>query len=186
VREVREGGNTRLPPGILVLSLGPVGIRNLPRIELGAVLEISTVSSPSLRGARTALSGGPVLLQDGKPRVLHLSNSYAYEYRSMLERHPRAAIGWNKKCFFLVEVDGRQWHLSVGMTLEELSDFMVTLGCEEAMNLDGGGSATFWYSGRIRNSPCDGMERPIANSLIIVKKTVEMGKANDVHVQSSN
>ena len=90
----------------------------------------------------------------------------------MLERHPRSAIGWNKNWFFLVEVDGRQRDLSVGMTLDELSNYLVKLGCEEALNLDGGGSATIWYQGEVRNSPCDGYERPIANSLVVLRKPV--------------
>ena len=37
-----------------------------------------------------------------------------------MERHPRSAVGWNADSYFLVEVDGRQRGLSVGMTLEEL------------------------------------------------------------------
>jgi exopolysaccharide biosynthesis protein len=56
------------------------------------------------------------------------------------------------------------------MTLNELSAFMVELGCVGAMNLDGGGSATLWYDGRVRNRPCDGNERQIANTLIVRKK----------------
>jgi exopolysaccharide biosynthesis protein len=44
------------------------------------------------------------------------------------------------------------------------------LGCKEAMNFDGGGSATLWYDGQVRNSPCDRMEREIANCLVIVCK----------------
>jgi exopolysaccharide biosynthesis protein len=88
----------------------------------------------------------------------------------MFERHPRAAIGWNQNWYFLVEVDGRQRGLSVGMTLDELSSFMMSLGCEEAMNCDGGGSATLWFEGEVRNSPCDRAEREIANSLVIAKR----------------
>lgn len=88
----------------------------------------------------------------------------------MRERHPRTAVGWNGRCLFLVEVDGRQKNLSVGMTLDELAKLLTKLGCEEAMNFDGGGSATLWYDGQVRNSPCDRMEREIANCLVIVKK----------------
>ncbi len=80
------------------------------------------------------------------------------------------AIGWNEKYLFLVEVDGRQKRLSVGMTLEDLAKFLVKLGCNDAMNFDGGGSATLWFDGQVRNSPCDRMEREIANCLVIVRK----------------
>jgi exopolysaccharide biosynthesis protein len=87
----------------------------------------------------------------------------------MVEKHPRSALGWNKDSYFWVEVDGRQKE-SVGMTLNELAAFMVELGCEEAMNLDGGGSSTLWFEGSVRNHPCDGYERPVANSLALVRK----------------
>ena len=72
--------------------------------------------------------------------------------------------------FFLLVVDGRQKDLSIGMTLGELAEFMLKLGCTEAMNLDGGGSSTFWLDGKIMNSPSDGHERRIANGLILLQK----------------
>jgi len=46
----------------------------------------------------------------------------------------------------------------------------VKLGCTEALNLDGGGSATFWFMGQVMNSPSLGSERPVGNALIIVRK----------------
>ena len=58
-------------------------------------------------------------------------------------------------------------------TYKDLTDYLVKLGCEEAMILDGGGSATLWYDGEVRNNPCDGYERTIANSLIVVQKTAK-------------
>ena len=56
------------------------------------------------------------------------------------------------------------------MTLQELSAEMLKIGCEQAMNLDGGGSATLWFEGKVRNHLCDGYERKIANGLTIVEK----------------
>jgi len=94
----------------------------------------------------------------------------------MFERHPRTAIGWNSKYYFFVEVDGRQKRLSAGMTLDELTGLLEELGCENGMNLDGGGSATLWCLGKVRNSPCDGRERELANSLVAVwKEELENG-----------
>src|SRR5207249_3879784 len=79
------------------------------------------------------------------------------------------AIGWNKDYFFLVEVDGRQRSLSVGMTFPELATYMINLGCEEAMNLDVGGSATMWVLGNVMNSPSEGHARPAANAHVLVQ-----------------
>jgi exopolysaccharide biosynthesis protein len=77
-------------------------------------------------------------------------------------------MGWNKTHYFLVEVDGRQ-KISAGMTFPELAAYMVKIGCEEAINLDGGGSATIWVYGSVMNSPSEGRERPAANGLVVVR-----------------
>ena len=56
------------------------------------------------------------------------------------------------------------------VTLPELANYMVKLGCEEATNFDGGGSATMWVMGNVMNSPSEGHERPAANALVLVQK----------------
>ena len=89
--------------------------------------------------------------------------------RDSLQIHPRTAIGFSTNYFFMVVVDGRQKELSVGMYPAELARLMVLLGCTEAMNEDGGGSSTFWLQGVVRNSPCGGKERSLANGLAIVQ-----------------
>jgi len=169
IREIRDKGDTPVRPNTLVLSLGTVALRRLPAVTNGAVIRIFTTSDPALHGVRTAIAGGPVLVRNGRAQKPPPVAAETYEYTSMFERHPRAAVGWNQSAFFLVEVDGRQRNLSVGMTLQELGRFLVNLGCQEAMNFDGGGSATLWFDGEVRNSPCERAEREIANSLVITK-----------------
>lgn len=170
VREVREAGDTPLTPGILVLSVGPLLARTLPPVPVGTEMGLRLDSTPSLAGAITGLAGGPVLVRGGRRQRIVPPPVEEYEFTTMRERHPRSAIGWNQRHFFLVEVDGRLKGLSVGMTLDELAAYLVQLGCREAINLDGGGSATLWFEGQVRNQPCDGRERPIANSLIVVRR----------------
>jgi exopolysaccharide biosynthesis protein len=169
VRAVRNEGRTPITPETMVLSIGPgVTGPDSSLVSTGQEIQISTETTPSLRGAQAAISGGPILVRGGKVVRIPASTSSAYQSRSAFERHPRSAIGWNDANYFLVEVDGRQDE-SVGMTLRELSGYLLELGCTDAMNLDGGGSATLWYAGRVRNQPCDGTERPVANSVVIVK-----------------
>ena len=170
VREIRSEGNLPLSPDVMVLSFGTGAAKQFGGLKTNVVLQISTASSPSLSLARSAISGGPVLIRNGKRQKIQAEADAAYEFSSMLEQHPRSAIGWNDSAFFLVEVDGRQKDLSVGMSLDELSTFLAKLGCQEAMNLDGGGSSTLWYDGTVRNNPCDGYERTIANSLVVTRK----------------
>jgi hypothetical protein len=170
VREVRRDGNTVLWSNSLVLSLGPAIAEKFQDVSAGALVRISTRSTPALPDAINAISGGPALVLGGRPQKVRAAPDAAYEISSMLERHPRTAFGWNNRSFFLVQVDGRQKELSLGMTVQELSGFLVKLGCTEAINLDGGGSSCLWFDGKIRNHPCDGRERLVANSLIVLEK----------------
>ena len=93
-----------------------------------------------------------------------------------VDLHPRSAAGYsrNGRYLYLLVVDGRQPHYSEGMTLAELAQFMLSMGAQYAMNLDGGGSSTLVVQDadgkpRVLNSPIDnyipGRERPVANHL---------------------
>ena len=176
VREIRAAGNTSLSSNSMVLSLSPAIMEQFQGVTTGAGLQISTRSLPNLLNAKNAISGGPVVLRNGKPQKIRAAPDAAYEFSTMLERHPRTAFGWNDQSFFLVQVDGRQKDLSLGMTLDELSGYLAKLGCREAINLDGGGSSSLWFAGKVRNNPCDGYERGIANSLIVLRKKSDAGK----------
>jgi hypothetical protein len=74
-------------------------------------------------------------------------------------RHPRAALGLAPGRILAVACDGRSRH-DCGLTLEELAALMAGLGCESAINLDGGGSTTLISGGRLRNRPRGDYERP--------------------------
>ena len=160
VKETRNDGDAPLTPDTMVLSIGPDLLSRVPNAQQGAVLQIVTDTSPALDEVTTAIGGGPAIVRGGK----------TIDRNEVNVRNPRTAIGWNRDYFFLVEVDGRQRYLSVGMTTQELSEYMVTLGCDSAMSLDGGGSATCWVYGQVMNRPSEGFERPMANSLILVQK----------------
>jgi hypothetical protein len=96
---------------------------------------------------------------------------------------PRTAIGISEdrnKVYILV-VDGRNFSYSNGMTYTELGQCLSALGAYEAINLDGGGSSTFFIRNtpdftesrfELRNWPTDrgGQERAVANGLLIVGK----------------
>ena len=169
VRESRSGGEGPIPAGTVVLSLGPA-LKPAPNVATGAVVRLVLATTPSLLGAKTALGGGPVILRDGEVLKARPDSAGAYESTTMFERHPRSAVGWNARDFFLVEVDGRQKQFSVGMTLEELGAEMARLGCTDGVSFDGGGSAALWYDGAIRSRPSEGHERPVANALVIVRR----------------
>jgi exopolysaccharide biosynthesis protein len=57
------------------------------------------------------------------------------------------------------------------MTFPELAAYMAKIGCEEAINLDGGGSATIWVYGNVMNNPSEGRPRPGANALVVMRRS---------------
>lgn len=160
VREVRRGGNSPTSAETLVLSFSPGAAARVPKIEPGTEIQLSLATSPSLAGAPMGLGASPTLVRNGK--VATWSGSQP--------RHPRTAIGWNDKSFFLVEVDGRQRNYSIGMTFPEIADYMHKLGCSHAVNLDGGASATMWVMGTVVNRPSAGFDRLAANALVVLQK----------------
>lgn len=125
------------------------------------------------------VSGGPLLVKDGEFGIPKEKGHFASSF--VTSRHPRTAIGYSKtsKRLYLVIVDGRQKNLSIGVSLKELSDYMMKLGCDSALNLDGGGSSTLVLKDKITNNPSDlGGARKVANCIIIVKNKSESRKNN--------
>ena len=116
--------------------------------------------------ARQVMAGSNVLLQRRK-KVVETESKFS------TTRHPRTAVGVsdNGSKLILVVVDGRKPERSVGMSLDELADLMLRLGCDDALNLDGGGSSTLVLRNPqtneliTMNSPSDGKQRPVANVL---------------------
>ena len=116
-------------------------------------------------GGLQVIGGFPLLLQDGSVvGDLEVSDRPAFA----TVRHPRTGVGYDKDTghLWLVVVDGRQADYSSGMSLPEFAQLFNALGVEDALNLDGGGSATMWVRGEVVNRPSDpNGERPVANSL---------------------
>ncbi|OWA37962.1 exopolysaccharide biosynthesis protein [Saccharibacillus sp. O16] len=118
--------------------------------------ETTTSSSELLaEGALNTLSFGPILVQDGQITSDFSSVSIDNNFgnRSIEEANPRTAIGMiSAHHYVFVVVDGRSSE-SRGMTLIELAQTMKDLGASEAYNLDGGGSSTMYFMGRVVNNP---------------------------------
>ena len=109
----------------------------------------TTKYGSATKGWKYAIASGPVLMENGEivtysPESIKGSESF-YD-----KRHPRTIIGVSKnakgraeKVFFIV-IDGRFPAQADGATIKECADIAYFLGCDEALNLDGGGSSTIW------------------------------------------
>lgn len=125
---------------------------------------------PDLKDQIKEAVGGRVwLVQDGA--VVKQTNNTV---------EPRTSIGVSEDGtqVYMLAVDGRNFHYSNGMSYDELGQCLKALGAYNAINLDGGGSTTFFIRNtpdftddrfEIRNWPSDngGDERSVANGLLI-------------------
>jgi Phosphodiester glycosidase len=112
-----------------------------------------------LAPAGDLLQAGPLLVADGRSAVaegadLEGFSSGARQFDSDITdgRFPRAALASTGERLLAVACDGRTPR-DAGMTLDELAEALVALGAQEAINLDGGGSASLVHAGRLRNRP---------------------------------
>jgi hypothetical protein len=104
------------------------------------------------------LQAGPLLVADGgivaeadDPEGFSAA-SHQFDSDITNGRYPRAALALAGERMLAVVCDGRT-HGDAGMTLAELADALLRLGATDALNLDGGGSASLIYGGRLRNRP---------------------------------
>lgn len=162
VLEIRRQGDAEIPRDRMVLSISRKADASVPTVASGDSLLLSTAFAEDMADVVTAVGGGPPLLADG--RILVKPPAKA------AKPAPRTAVGMNDAHIFLAVVDGRQADLSIGMSRRELAEFMQGLGCTEALNLDGGGSATLWLSGQVVNSPSGGRSRAVGNCLILLRR----------------
>jgi len=105
---------------------------------------------------------GPLLISGGE------AQTFGSVFSFHTKRHPRSCIAKTSDSILPIAVDGRAENAD-GMTLYELQEFLLGLGCVDAVNLDGGGSTTLYTRERgIINQPSDSSgERPVANAIII-------------------
>lgn len=107
--------------------------------EIGDEIKFDYYITPDIKDSDLAFGGGAVLVSEGVPLKTFSHNVTGY--------NPRSAIGISKdgKTLYLVAVNGRQEE-SRGMSMTELASLMAELGCDSAVNLDGGGSTSMLAS----------------------------------------
>ena len=137
------------------------------------IYDETTTSAQELldAGVWNTLSFGPALLVDSvMPSDITVTEiDTNFGNHSIQGRHPRTGIGIiDTNHFVVVVVDGRSKGYSKGVTLTEFSQIFKELGCTDAYNLDGGGSSTMYFNGRVVNNPQGkGKERGVSDILYI-------------------
>lgn len=99
-------------------------------------------------GASQVLSFGPGLVEDGA-----ISVGTHTEVGKAMTSNPRTAIGEIAPLHYVMVVADGRTQASTGLSLYELAEFMQGLGVTAAYNLDGGGSSTLYFNGKVVNNP---------------------------------
>lgn len=154
-------GSGAIPDDTVVVVGRGAGAEALLALDEGQSAKVTYAPRSDFGEVAVAIGGNQVLIDDGEVQ----------DYDDPTP-HPRSAVGLSADGtrMFLVSIDGRQAHAH-GMTLTETAEFMADLGAYDALNLDGGGSSTLVArepatdERTVVNSPSDGSERPVANSL---------------------
>ena len=128
-----------------------------------------------------AIGGWSMLVWDGK----------VVEGLNATNKYPRSTVGLKANGdVVLMLADGNQKPFSAGLTYAEQAQLMLDLGCVTAIELDGGGSAT--YAAKLegtdevvlRSSPCDGTIRSVSNSLMVISTAVADGKFDHANLST--
>lgn len=128
-------------------------------------------------GAVDVLSFGPGLVENSEIAV-----TKDEEVGKAMASNPRTAIGILEDGHYVFVVTDGRTDESEGLTLYQLAEFMQSLGCTSAYNLDGGGSSTLYFNGEIINKPTTGSNNIKERS---VSDIVYLGKAEDSATEST-
>jgi Phosphodiester glycosidase len=113
------------------------------------------------------VSGGRSLI-DGEDREGFSAGAAQFDSDITVGRHPRCALGISATELLAVCCDGRRSGVDGGLELAELARLMISFGAEEALNLDGGGSATLVHRKHLLNRPYSSQDQPAPESRPVV------------------
>ncbi|MDD2218238.1 MAG: S-layer homology domain-containing protein [Eubacteriales bacterium] len=162
--------NTVLSDNTLVLSTvaGSASYNTLSSLVIGSEVEISVndTASGALSDAKECIGIYYSIVENGK------------NVTAGTNLNPRTALGIKSDgSVMLFEVDGRKASVSKGVNLYDLGNTMISLGCQYAVNLDGGGSSVIYArepgkdsTATLKSSPSQSSERKVANAILFVYK----------------
>lgn len=179
-----NAGNIKMLDNCLLLSVDNNGpLDKISQIALGQSYSITfNASSSEWNDVEEAIGGGQILVKDG-----------IVQPDSTTEIAPRTAVGVTAAGeLVMAQIDGRQSGHSKGATITQTAEFMASLGCVTALNLDGGGSSTTYLrstgyaTGEVINEVSDGTPRKNANYLLLVNTLEPDGMAYRLQIYPYN
>ncbi len=156
------------------------------KFAVGDTVTLTTeCTDEKLAQAPWVSGGGNILVSEGA--VYHPE----WWDSSINEANPRTAVGIKADGTVVYHVmDGRTSY-SKGSTLRELADDMISMGCEYAINLDGGGSSVMSLllpgetDTKVVNSPSDGKLRSVCSYILFVTDETSDGTARHLFLKQN-
>ncbi len=170
-----------IPAGGFVLSIAEKTsyasvLASMKAFQIGDRITISVRCADEWEDVAYACGGGDLLVED----EIALEN---FSLDTKNEQRARTAIGIKPDGTVVIYTADESAN-SAGMDLYDLADRMESLGCETALNLDGGGSTMVGvqYPGYDKcataNSPTDGSMRACANFIFLVREKTQAEEAD--------
>lgn len=165
IRQYGDKTKAKIPRNGFVLSFnGSAWGDQFRGITVGEEISVNFSIDDRWMDAQFMMASGPLLVLDGKKNITMSESS-----SRATETAPRTAIGISKdkKTVHLITVDGRI-SSSAGMNLTQFANYLVSLGIDRAINLDGGGSTTMGirqYGSNtvvLANKPSGGSQRRVS------------------------
>jgi phosphodiester glycosidase len=169
--EVRIGGRL-VDHEPIAAPFGPA--RSCVHVEPGGSVRLAPRREIEAAPTGDLVQAGPLLVAGGRAvvddadREGFAAGAGQFDSDITAERHPRCALGVNDDELLAVSCDGRRTGVDAGLDLAELARLLVSLGATEAVNLDGGGSATLVHRGHLLNRPYSSVDQPGPESRPVV------------------
>jgi hypothetical protein len=138
------------------------------RVRIAPRAELADYPPGHLVQAGPLLVSGGRTLVDGEDREGFSAGAAQFDSDITIGRHPRSALGINETELLAVCCDGRRSGVDGGLELAELARLLIAFGAEEAINLDGGGSATIIHRKHLLNRPYSDPDQPAPESRPVV------------------
>lgn len=173
----RKNLDMKIPQGKKILQVSGNSEKFIiENVKVGDKLQITYGLNPS-KNWKMLISGHSLLVENGAIR------KYTKDISSIGGTRARTAVAIadGGKTVYIVAVEGRT-KKSSGMTLTELSNFLVDLKVDKALNLDGGGSTAMAIRNlgdikrtRVTNPERNAGERAVVNGLGVYNTTKNSG-----------
>jgi len=144
------------------------------------------LKTQNLSAVKWAVGGGSILVKNGQT-----PSSFPQAVQKSPTARTCAGVNQEGTKFYLVTVDS-DTDYSVGITLNGLSEFLISKGVYNAINFDGGGSTAIAEKNadtgetKLLNSPSDGSQRKISNVLGVVSTAQKKDTVQYLAVKPDN